>query len=326
MPLVTRRKIATISAPADNTPQRVPIPLGATLQAIILRLTGTLTVATTAATVLDESPLGYLKQIDLLLGGSFPLRSLDGRAAYRRAHFQQGTAPRLTAPSGAVGSSSFLAEVPINIYQPDLLSALARAFWLDTRFLNRAELVINVGAAQDVATPGGGGSVSLSNVSIDVLVQEVVDAGGLLSRMQEVRAVVRSVSSTGVLDLDPFAGAGVAYRGFLIHAVSGNADANRGTGDDTIISTVTLRDSRGRRYLDEVPWEVIRAETKYTYGLESLPSGYGLVDFAKAHTLEDILQTRGLQNVQMSLRIGSAPSNSWVQVYPLVPILRTANA
>jgi hypothetical protein len=323
MPALLRRKVAAITAPPDNTPQRVPIPLGATLQTIVLRLTGTLTVGTAAATVLPDSPLGYLKQVDLILGGSFPLRSLDGRALFLRNTLQRFTAPRRSAPSGSVGSSNFLAEVYLDLWQPDLLPPLARAFWLDTRFLSRVDLVVNVGEARDIATPGGSGTVTISNVNIDVIVEEVPDAGGLLSRMQELRAVVRQVTATGRLALDPFAGAGVTYRGFLVNARSGNADPNRGTDDDTIISAVALRDSRGRRWVDDQPWETLRSQTKTTYALETMPNGWALVDFAPSQTLEDLLVTRGLQNVQMELVIGAAPANAWVQVYPLVAILRS---
>ena len=107
--------------------------------------------------------------------------------------------------------------------QPDLRGGLARAFWLDADFLSSLELVVQVGVDADVATPGGGGTAVLSNVQLGVDIVEALDFGGQLSRMQEIRQIVRQVTATGTLDLDPFTGGGVIYRGFLIHATSGNA-------------------------------------------------------------------------------------------------------
>jgi len=312
----TERNFATI-VPTLDVQNRLRLALGTTYQAIKLRLTGTLTVAVAVATILEDSPLGLLRSIDLIVGGGQPLRSKDGRATFRLNHIQHGTQPRLTAPSGAIGASTFVAEVYVDLWQPDLDFGLARAFWLDADFLSQLELVIQVGGNTDVATPGGGGTAVISNVQIGVDLVEVLDFGGQLSRMQEVRQIVRAVAATGVLDVDPFTGGGVNYRGFLIHATSGNADPNRAASDDTIIQDVSVF-VPARRIYDAIPWERIRAETKRVYSLESIPAGWGLVDFAKERHLGYVLDTTGDQAVNMRFTIAAAPANSIIQVYPLV--------
>jgi hypothetical protein len=252
---------------------------------------------------------------------------MDARALRVLNILQYGTAPRLTAPSGSVGSSNFAAEVSVDLWQPDLLYGLPRAFWLDTRFLSSLELVLTVGDAADVAAAGGGGgTVSLSNVQLGVDAVEVLDRGGLLSRMQIVRQVVQQVTATGTLDLQPFAGGGVIYRGILIHATSGNADPNRATSDDTVVQDVTVFDSRGVRHVDTVPWERLRAETKRIHAVESLPAGWAMVSWAKERHLDDLLDTRGAQNLQVRFTIAAAPSNTFLQVYPMVALLRRAAA
>ncbi len=312
----TERNFATL-LPTLGVQNRLRLALGTTYQSIKIRLTGTLTVGVAIATILEDSPLGLLRSVDLILAGGQPLRSKDARATFRLNQIQHGTQPRITAPSGAIGASTFSVEFYIDLWQPDLLGGLPKAFWLDADFLSSLELVFQVGDAPDVATAGGGGTVALSAVTIGVDVVEAIDFGGELSRMQEIRQVVRVVTATGTLDLDPFTGGGVIYRGFLIHATSGNADPNRAAGDDTIIGDVSLL-VPSRRIYDAIPWERIRGETKRVYQLETITGGWGLVDFAKEHNLAQVLDTIGEQNVQMRLAINAAPANSIVQVYPLV--------
>lgn len=317
---VTERNFATLVQAQSLTlgvQNRLRLALGTTYQALKLRLTGTLTVGVAVATILEDSPLGLLRSIDLVLGGGQPLRQKDGRAVFRTNQIQHGTQPRITAPSGAIGASNFTAEIYVDLWQPDLRGGLARAFWLDADFLSSLELVVQVGVDADVATPGGGGTAVLSNVQLGVDVVEAVDFGGQLSRMQEIRQVVRQVAATGVLDLDPFTGGGVIYRGFLIHATSGNADPNRAASDDTIIGDVTVT-VPSRRILDTIPWERLRAETKRVYGLEAIAAGWALVDFAKERHLADVLDTAGEQNVSARFTIAAAPANSIIQIYPHV--------
>lgn len=312
----TERNFATI-LPTLGVQNRLRLALGTTYQAIKVRLTGTLTVGVAVATILPDSPLGLLRSVDLVLAGGQPLRSLDARATFRLNQIQHGTQPRITAPSGAIGASTFSAEFYVDLWQPDLAGGLPKAFWLDADFLSSLELIFQVGDAVDVATAGGGGTIALSAVTIGVDVVEAIDFGGELSRMQIIRQVVRTITATGTVDLDPFTGGGVIYRGLLIVATSGNADPNRAAGDDTIITDVSIL-VPSRRIYDTIPWERIRGETKRVYGLEAVPAGLGLIDFAKEHNLAQVLDTIGEQNVQARLTIGAAPANSIVQVYPLV--------
>lgn len=323
MALVTERAITTLIQGSNLTlgvQNPVDVPRGTTFQAVRLRLTGTLTVGVAVATILENSPLGLLRSVDLLLGGR-ALRVHDARAVRMLNKIQHRTDPRVTAPSGAIGASAFNAETVVDLWQPDLLYGLPRSFWLDSRFINGVRLVATIGQAEDVATAGGGGTVALSSVQLGVDLIEVLDRGGILSRMEILRATRLPVAATGRLDVPPYDGGGVRYRAFLIHATSGNADENRATSDDTIITDVSVRSSRGIRYLDQVPWERLRNETKRVYNLETVDAGWALVDFAKEHHLDDHLDSRGSQAVNLSFTIGAAPANSIIQVYPLVILL-----
>jgi hypothetical protein len=316
-PLVTERTVATLVSPTENAQTRQRLPLGTTYQALRLRLSGSY-VVTVAGTLREDSPLNYLRSVDLVLGGSNPLRVHDARmvATLLNAIQGGGAQPRLTAPSAGVGTTSFAAEFFVDLWQPDLLYGLPRTFWLDTRYVSSSELVLTIGGPSEISSA----TATTSGVKLVVDLIEVLNRGGLLSRMQILRQVVQAVSATGVLDLQPFAGGGVQYRGFLVHATSGNADPNLATSDDTIITDTTVFESGGLRLVDAVTYETLRNELRRNYNMRSadLHAGWEMIDFAKEHHLDDRLDSRGAQNLTMRFTIGAAPANTFLQVYPLV--------
>jgi len=222
-----------------------------------------------------------------------------------------------------VGTNAFSAELVIPLEQVDLVGMLPRGFLLDSRGLSGIDVVPTTGTVADIASPGGG-SDSLSGLSIQITQVEIPTIAGQLSRMQFSRNAY-AIAGTGFFDLPPLPGLGVAYRGIALHFTSGNADPIRATSDDTILTDASAFDSRGIRYYDAAPYEVIRADNKRIYGMESVPAGWVFLDFARLHTLDDLLRTRdrfgGIQNVNVRLNIGSAPANSFVQVYPINALL-----
>lgn len=307
--------------PVDNQLESTRLRIGASILGYRIRFTGNL-VVTVAATIAEDAPLGYLRQVNLLLGGSFPLRVHDARFVQFWNHMQYSSANRRTAPSGVVGTTAFLAEVILPLEQPDLLSALGykRGFMLDTRPLGSLELQITPGTVSDIITAG---TATLSALSINITELSAQDAAGVLSRMQIAR-VRATVPATGQQDLPLFTGRGVAYRGFALHFTSGNANEFAATSDDTILTDLSVIDARGVRYLDAVAYEQLRAQNKRTYGIETIPAGWVLADFAQDHTLDDLLFTRGIENVLVRMNVGAAPANSIVQAYPINALLVAA--
>src|SRR5574341_224405 len=238
MPDTTWRPVRTFT-PTDNDPGIIQsLPVGKMLSRYLIRFTGTLTVGVAAATVLEDSPLGYLRSINCVLGGSFNLRVHDARFMRFFNGYQGGTFPRITAPSGAIGATNFMAEIMLDFEQMDMLPPFDRAFWLDSGLLSSVDLIFATGAAADVATAGGGGSVALSSLSVQILAEEVPGARGLLSRMQITRRT-RQITGAGDVEL-LLPGAGVAYRAVAFHATADATltDPIRQPSSDAVINTV----------------------------------------------------------------------------------------
>lgn len=302
--------------PTVDTPIRRPMPLGTTVARYLFRLTGTLTVGVAAATVLDDSPYGLIKSVDLVLNGGKPLRTHPARflGGFYNA-FQFGTPKRVTAPSGVIGSSNFAAEWEIDLAQFDLKD-IVRFFHLDTRLYTGVELVYQVGNAADVATAGGGGTVALSALLLTVQAEDIADVGGFASR-SEIKRMPLSIAATGPLQITTLPALGAIYRAIVLHTVSGNADPIRGTDDDTVIKDVSLK-AGSVTHFDKVPWEQLRGENKAIANLEVMPAGYGVLDFARSRKdHSEFLRTARARQLTLDLEIAAAPANTWLEIYPV---------
>lgn len=305
--------------PTESQTVRRRMPIGLTTARYIIRFTGTLTVGVAVATILEDSPLGFIRNLELSLNGSFPLRSWDARAARFWNVYQQKTAPVLTAPSGAIGASNFVAEFTVDLEQVDLLPPNDRSFWLDTRRYSSVELVWTFGAAADVATLGGGGTVALSALSIEVLADEVADLGGPASRMQASRQQ-QALTATGDTDIQ-LPALGPLYRAVALHFTSGNADPIRATSDDTILTSATLIGDNILRHVDAARYRNIRSENKGIAQAETFPAGWAVLDFAKAKHLADLVRTERTRQLILRLNVAAVPANTFVQTYPINALL-----
>ncbi len=319
MPRRILRQVDTF-APVNSTPFRRAMPLGTTVVSYPMRLTGTYTNPAGGVVLLEDSPYGYIRGLDIMLNGSFPLRSaLHGRSYFFFNRMQYATPPQFTAPAtGASAVTSIVAELKADMGQPELLPPLDSSFWLDTRLLSRLELVFTFGADQDIATGAG---ATITAQSLTVYAEEVADAGGITSKMQEIR-LRSTIGSTGLLDFPGGIPAlGPAYRAFALHFVSGNADEIRATSDDTILTDASLVGDNVVRYWDAGQYRSIRQDNKISFAFEAMPAGWAVLDFARSKTLRDLLLTARTRSLNLRLNIGAAPANAIVEVYPFNALL-----
>lgn len=321
------RKVASV-APVNNTVIRTRLPLGTTVSRYFLRYTATLTIGVASvAAVLEDAPYGYLRSVDLILNGSFPLRSLDGRGYFFLNRIQEGTPPQNTPPPVTVGAAAIVAEFSIDLGQIDLRPPLDAAHWLDTRLLSSLELVITFGNEADIVNASGTSTQVLSAQNVDVYAEEVADVGGPLSRMRYTR-IQQLVAATGDLDIQ-LPALGPAYRLIAVHATSqttpggGTAitDPIRQTSDDTIINTLSLIADNVVRHVDTSPYRSLRQDNKLFYHIETMPPGWAVMDFARSQNLRDLILTPRTRQLILRSNIASAPANAFLQVYPLDDLL-----
>lgn len=310
---------------------RQRLKLGITVMKYLIRLTGTFTVGTNAVIVLEDSPYGYFRNLQLVLGGSFPLRSHDARAGRFLNRMQHGTDNLFVAPNAAAAAvTSVAAELTLDLEQPDLLPPLDRAFWLDSRRVANLEMVFDFGNQDDITTPNSGGTANTFTVpQVTISSKQVQDEGGPLSRMQIAKIAQQAITAVGDQPDVLITALGPAYRGLLFHFVSqaaspsGVTDPLRESSDDSIPNTFTII-TDNIRYLDQRPYLSLRQEMKQNYMFENLPPGWALVDFARSHIVRDVLQTGNRRTVAVRVNAAAAPTGATMFVYPMNSIILTS--
>ncbi len=308
--------IRAIASTELGTPIRVPVPFGGTLARILIRLTGTLTVTVAAATSVNEdAPYGLIRDCQVVVNGGKTIRAHPARFVQRWNQIQLGTGKRVTAPSGSVGSTAFVAEWEIDFSQYDL-KGLEHYFVQDTRVTTGLDLIFQVGDANDIALAGGA-TLALSALQLSIQPEEIAGLGGYASEMQFQR-LPRVISSVGHLVINDLPALGEIYRAFVLHTTSHATitDPIRQPGDDTIIGDVTLRGGV-RTHYSATPWEQIRADNKGIFGIETMFAGWAVLDFARLHDLTQLLRTRSTRQLTLDLNIAAAPANANLEIYPI---------
>lgn len=310
---------------------RSNLPLGIAINRYKLRFTGTYTQGTGAGVLQPDSPYGFLKNLQLQLGGGFPLRNADGRFWKFWNQIQRhGVTPDFVAPSVAANAASAISFTTfVDLVQPDLNSPLDRAFVLDSRLVSGLAHVFDWGQPTDIATAGGGTAATLTVPQMTVVEVDAADVRGAASRVQVSKQQVSTgqITASGTFDV-PITAQGPAYRAIVVSARSGSTDPNLAVGDDTIIASVSLIGDNAVRYYDLAPWAQIQNENKNTYGMvNGWPAGWVVLDFAKDGTLNNLLLTQNRKQVILRLTFASTqPANQWVNVYPVNDILVVARA
>jgi hypothetical protein len=306
---------------------RSNMPLGIAVTRYKLRFTGTFLMGAAPGALQPDSPFTFLKNLQLQLGGGFPLRNADGRFwKFWNTIQRSGVVPDFVAPSVAGNAQTSISFVTLmDMVQSDLNPPLDRAFVFDTRLVSGVSPVFDWGQATDIAT----GASSLTSPQMTIVEVDAADVRGAASRVQVSRQQVSSGNIVANSTFDVYiASQGPAYRAIVLSARSGNADPNLGVGDDTIVTAVSLIGDNAVRYYDLAPWTQIQNENKVVYGMiNGWPAGWVVLDFAKDRTLRNLLLTQNRKQLVLRLTFASSlPSNPFVNVYPVNDILVVARS
>lgn len=321
MPLDTERSISTFTdITAGRTGDIRNLQLGLTVVRYKLRLTLTYTQGNANGALQADSPYSFLKNVQLQLGGSSPLRNADGRFWKWWNQIQRkGTPTNFTAPSASANAAtSVVAEMFMDLAQPDMIPGLSEAYKMDTREQATVSLIFDWGQPSDLATTGGGTAGTIT--SPQMVINEVDDPvfTGPSSRRQITKQQYQS-ASLGAGDNDMQVPVrGVAYRGIALSFRSANADPNLAAGDDTFANTISLIGDNNFKYVDAAKYATIQQENKANYEMvNGWPAGWILLDFAKYGTLSQHLITKQIKNpLILRVNLNSAlPANPQVLVY-----------
>ncbi len=267
--------------------------LGIVTHKIRCRLSGTYTVADANSTLKPYAALRLIKNLDVFLNTSDKRFSQPGFDLQNR-HFQYyRTTPRTVAPGNTQASHNFVYSFDIPIDAGDYFSPIsaygARSFNLGVQW----------GTVDDMATAGGGGSHSLSNVQLEftqigVVGQDDTAVGGRMRNyMRHIisHQIVPITATNPKLKID--LQNDVWYSGLTIYAWS------NGQLVDTIVNNVQFSVYTN----NSLPrsWDDLADMNQADYN--QVVTGMRFVDLGRPEHTEDMIVLSGPDRLQLELDV-----------------------
>lgn len=286
------------------------LPRGYLYHRLILRLSGTLQIATAAATALkDTAPASLIKEIKVVANGKNVLKSIDGATLYRINSIKRGTTAPLTAPGLTVTTHAFSCLLLLDFTDPK------NRVEIDTQFnsngMSTFDLILRFGTTTDLVTPDTGTVLSWSVTptvqvaTVESLFNAKISPSQRFPLNTEYIAAEKEVtasSSKFQIDL----ATGNLYRTLIIKAT------DAGTPENDIINNITLKS--GSEVFFYKPGLLVRDENKADLALETMPAGFYVIDLAKYGSLADLLDARAMSNLQLEFDVTKGSGTTLIKV------------
>lgn len=275
----------------------IDLPRTYHIHQILLRLSGTLTIGTAAATALkNRNPLGLIKKIRLIANGKDVIKSFTGDVLYEKNYIDYGTDGQLTATGLTVAAHAFAAELVLDLAMPERRAKVPIDSALDAKTLSSLDLEITWGQASDIVTPDATTTLTLSNTKIEVsLVESFGIPNGsplLLYKEYPIKRTVSATSTAFEIDKLPV---GNFYRGILLKTT------DAGVRESDIINQIDLK--AGEEVILSLKDEQVRDMVKRKYSIDSLPAGVYYLDFAHYGSIGDLLNLQNVNDLKLVLDV-----------------------
>jgi len=298
--------LGTIPFDSGN-PRTMEIPKGALVKGVIVRLTGALVVGVASATIFSQAPLGLIKSIEIAADGNRTVIKSPASSLFRLAHHYQQKQGELSPPVAGVGTNAFAATIYLSAEA--LGMRRPQESYYDTRLYTRTELILNWGAATDIATAGGGGTIAIAATTVaDVLVAQTTtgEADLLFDRVILTQESDVVASASEYLVKIPQSGLLAAVQ------LETTRDAGAGAGPvpvDNLVNSVSLKSDNLVYHRKKMDWDTLQRRVVQERQIDGgatagaqIP-GYALVDLIEDGMMSSALNTYGLQDPFLELDV-----------------------
>jgi len=286
---------------------RLELPRNHVFKKLICRLAGTINVTAAGTDVFDENPQSLLRDLRVVRNGSEVLQALDGGSLFQIGAINWGTpSERAAVASAAIASTAFVATVPIDFQSQGL--------WTPSMSLLRAvgtsTLVLEVTWGSENNIVVGGTKTFTVTPTLTVFGVEIMDVTGRFGD-KILRPIERQITAA-TTDLEIQLPTGPLYRRLFFKVT---------TNDDVDLSDAIVNNLRivvdGVLYLaDRMTWTGLRAHNKLTYSLETLQSGYAVVDFTEDGNPQGLIVTAGASEVKVLADVAAPVGTTRLRVIP----------
>jgi hypothetical protein len=312
--------------------QVLELPNALLQKGITLRLTGNLVIAVAnAQAVFSEAPWGLIKAVRIVGDGRRQLINSPARDLFRWSHLEWGKQTELSPPLSTIGTRPFSATLHISHEMMEALDPVESLF--DPRIFKKVTVEITWGAATDIATAGGGGTIALSGVQVDVLVDQTSEGVQKILFDHEITPDEQIVTAT--TSLFQFK---VPQNGLLVGLlIRTDRDAGGGNGPvpvDDIVNTITLKSDTTVAHADQVAWRTLQQRNVLIHQLDGgatigaqIP-GFAYLALIEGGMISSALNTNALNDLRLILNVTNTSGTQVVHVtyFWLVPRRSLAQA
>lgn len=278
---------------------------------LTLRLSGSIVIATADSTAnLNEAPLGLIKKIEVIGDGRKLIFSAGAQDVFRLAHILYGKQAELVAPLLTIGTRTFAATIMLNC-EALRMSRPTDSFF-DPRGFEKVEVRITWGAATDMQTAGGGGTISISaSTQVEVQIEQTTSAFGLagFTRLLSFDEITTTAASSATTQRVPRLGllAGILFRSYAASLPV-----------DTILNFVSLRSDSAFLSMDRLSYAGLQRQNVPKYQADggtsgAMVPGYAYLDTTEEGSVQSGLNVLALNNLDLILD-NNAVGSSLVRV------------
>lgn len=285
-----------------NANELINLHTGRLYRVLHCRLSGTLTIATAAATALKEdAPYSLMKKIEVMLNGQIPVKTISGKAILEKMILQKRVIPRFVAPGLTVANHAFSAYFQIPFWMPETGAFMDRTI-IDSSEAAGVEsftLAVDWGTTTDLVTPDATTVLSWAvEPSIEIESMELVRFASeenkyLLNRERTITSPVTQTNDSHNIDLKSGPNRDIAR--ILIMARDNDVRA------DDIVNKITVESDVDVRYKISglMNKDIMDAE----FEVETNRTGVYLVDLAPGALIGHAADMNSVSDFQLTLDV-----------------------
>lgn len=303
----------------SNGQETVNLPRDYAYVDIMVELYALITIADAngAEILADNAPAQLLRTIEIRANGRDVVKSLDFAGLIRLTQIRYGTAPNNTVLANAANQANTACY---------LYAIIPQAMWravkpFDTVFnarpLSTYEGILTFGAAQDIFSTQGAGTVTVVTATVYLSSREAVglpdDAILPINKEATTEQTVAATATEFKIQLNY--AKDLQYRALVLRTHDKACCVN------SIINNIKLQS--GGVIFYNISGRRTRNRNKLIYALEAMPTGYYAIDFCEDGRLGDSLDTSGLSSLDLILNVTVGVGETKIKVYTTEIILPT---
>lgn len=314
----TLRKVGQITF-SSGLSKGLDLPRRELIRYLVLRIDGRINITTLGAPVNHPfSPFNCIKRIEVIADGKDTIKSIPGTALFLKGYWMNGTVPRKTIPTWAVGNMDFSGIMIVPFAMPRAIREVDTD--LNSGALSTFELKVTYGTGAEIFTTVPT-AYTVTYINVDVSIAERINVEGKalnLSVFKELYIEKEVTASTQEFQM--LLPVGNMYRGFLIESEAA------GVPHDGVINNVQIR-SGTQVWLNE-HWKRLREANAVQHNLETnatIEVGNAYLDFCPEGRLVDSLNATKLSMLEAVFDVTKQTGTNYIRIYPdeiIVPMIR----